>query len=77
MNRFPMMYYDSFYAWFTQAIVRDWFHHHFDPKVRRHQTEVLKLAPEDVTAILILDNMPSHPDMKKFCSQDGKTRCLV
>jgi hypothetical protein len=47
-------------AWFTQEISSDWFHHHFDPEVRRFQTEVLKIPPEDVKALLLPDNAPSR-----------------
>ena len=61
MDRLPVLYYNSVNAWLImQAITRDCFHHHFDPNVRRHQIEVLKLAPENVEAISILDNAPSH-----------------
>ncbi|XP_063226872.1 tigger transposable element-derived protein 7-like [Bacillus rossius redtenbacheri] len=77
MTDLPVHYTSSKNAWFTQAITGDWFHKQFVPEVKKFQTEVLDINPEDVKALLIVDNAPSHPDTEKMCSQDGKIKCLA
>jgi hypothetical protein len=58
-------------------ISSEWFQHYFDPKVTKFWTEVLNIPPEDVKTLVNLDNAPSHPNIKKLCSHDGKIKCLV
>ncbi|KAK3889625.1 hypothetical protein Pcinc_006390 [Petrolisthes cinctipes] len=70
MNNLPVIYYNSINAWFMAAIFTDWFFSHFITAVRKYQEEVLKIKPEDVKAILILDNAPAHP------TADGKIRVM-
>jgi len=36
---------------------------------------VLKILEEEVQAIMLLDNAPSHPNASKLCSQDCKIWC--
>ena len=71
----PVVYYNSKKAWFNQAIFTDWFLSHFVPEVRKYQ-EVLKIAPDDVQAVLALDNAPAHPCEEKGVSRDGKIKVL-
>ena len=72
----PVVYYNSKKAWFNQAIFTDWFLSYFVPAVRKYQEEVLKIAPDDVRAVLILDNAPAHPSEEKIVSRDGKIKVL-
>jgi hypothetical protein len=53
------------------------FHHHFEPEIICFQIEVLKIPPQDVKAVLLVDNASSHPNIKKLCSHDGKIKCLA
>ena len=62
-------------AWFNQAIFTDWFLLHFVPEVRKYQ-EVLKIALDNVPAVLVLDNAPAHPSEEKLVSRDGKIKVL-
>ncbi|XP_062854201.1 tigger transposable element-derived protein 7-like [Trichomycterus rosablanca] len=72
----PVTYYNSKNSWFTGAIFEDWFFNHFIPEVRSFQEHVLHLHPEDVKAILLLDNAPAHPHANKLVSADGKIRAV-
>lgn len=77
MNNLPVHYYNSKNAWFTQEITDDWFQKHFVPEVRRFQMDVLKIPADDVKALLLVDNAPSHPQSQKLCSPDGKIKCMA
>ena len=46
------------------------------PAVRIYQEEVLKISPDEVRAILILDNAPTHPSEDILSSEDGKIKVL-
>ena len=35
------------------------------------------MSPEDVKATANTDNVPSHPNIKKFCNHNGDIKCLV
>ena len=72
----PVVYYSSKKAWFNQAIFTDWFLSHFLPEVRKYQEEVLKIDPDDVRVVLVLDNAPAHPSEEKLVSHDGKIKVL-
>lgn len=72
----PVHYYHTINAWFTAAVFLHWFHHHFVPAVRKYQKEVLKVAAEDVKAILLLDNAPAHPSEDELISADGRIRVM-
>ena len=72
----PVVYYNSKKAWFNQAIFTDLFLSHFVPEVRKYQEEVLKIAPDDVRAVLVLDNTPAHPSEEKLVSRNGKIKVL-
>lgn len=77
MQELPVIYYSSQKAWFNAQIFSDWFFNNFVPEVRKYQAEVLKIAPENIKAILILDNAPAHPSIEKLCSRDGRIKCLM
>ena len=72
----PVIYYHSNKAWFNSAIFSNWFSNHFVPVVRIYQEEVLKISPDEVRAILILDNAPAHPSEDILSSKDGKIKVL-
>ena len=46
------------------------------PAVRIYQEEVLKISPDEVRAILILDNAPAYPSEDILSSEDGKIKVL-
>ena len=72
----PVVYYNSKKAWFNQAIFTEWFLSHFVSEVRKYQEKVLKIAPDDVRAVLVLDNAPAHPSEEKLVNRDGKIKVL-
>ncbi|XP_045127992.1 tigger transposable element-derived protein 7-like [Portunus trituberculatus] len=76
MHTLPVHYYHSRKAWFNVSIFYDWFFKHFVPEVRRYQKDVLKFHPDNVRALLLLDNAPAHPSADKLVSADGKIRVL-
>ncbi|CAH1378744.1 unnamed protein product [Tenebrio molitor] len=63
----PVDYDYSKSAWMTAAIFSNWFHNSFVPQVRRF-LEQRKLPAK---AILILDNVPSHPPVEDLKTNDG------
>ena len=65
-----MIYYNTCNSWFTAAIFEDWFFNHFIPEVQRYQEDVLHIPPDEVKAILRLDNAPAHPHADKLVSRD-------
>lgn len=76
MHQLPVIYYNSKKAWFNSGICTDWFFKHFVPEVRRYQEEELKFPPEEVKALLLLDNAPAHPSEEKLITTDGKIRVM-
>ena len=72
----PLVYCHSKKAWFNSAIFSNWFSNHFVPAARIHQEEVLKISPNEVRSILILDNAPAHPGEGILSSGDGKIKVL-
>ena len=76
MHTLPVHYYYCKKAWFNASIFSDWFYKHFVPEVRRYQENVLKLHPDDVKALLLLDNAPAHPSADKLVSADGRIRVM-
>lgn len=72
MNELPVLYFHSEKALFTSAIFMEWFHKQFVPDVRKFQIGVIKIAPEDVKAVLVLDNVPAHPSAEHLVSADGR-----
>lgn len=72
----PVHYFASAKAWFTSAIFLEWFKKYFVPAVREYQIHSLKIAPEDVKALLILDNAPAHPSESVLVSDDGRIRVM-
>ena len=76
MKEIPVVYYDTNNAWFTSPNFSDLFFKHFVPEVKHYQENVLRIAPEEVKALLLLDNAPAHPDAEKLVSADGKL-CII
>ena len=37
---------------------------------------MLRIAPEEAKALLLLDNAPAHPDAEKLVSVDGKIQTM-
>ena len=68
MSALPVKYSSQRNAWMDTEIFVRWFHEEFVPSVRKHLTD-RGLEP---TALLLLDNAPSHPDETKLVSKDGK-----
>ena len=62
-------------AWFTSPNLSDWYLKHFVPEVRHYHENVLRIAPEEVKALL-LDNAPAHPGAEKLISADCKIRTM-
>lgn len=52
----------------TQTIFEDWFHKEFVPTVRAH----FRSKNLSQTAVLFLDNAPSHPNAATLKSSDGQ-----
>ena len=77
LHPLPVHYYHNPTAWFTREIVQDWFFRHAEPEIRRFQMEDLKIPPDDVYALILLDKAPVHPDSHTLSSHDGRIRCLV
>ena len=76
IDSLPVIYYNTSNSWFNAAIFKDWFFNHFIPKVRRYQDNVLHLPPDEVKAILLLDNAPAHPHADKLVSRDGRIKVV-
>ena len=72
IHELPVVYYNTKNTWFTNPIISDWFFKHFVPEVRHYQENVIRIAPEEDKALLLLDNAPDHPDAEKLISADGK-----
>ena len=76
MNSLPVVYYNTCNAWFNAAIFEDWFLNHFIPEVRRYQEDVLHIPPDEVKAVLLLDNAPAHLHADKPISRDGRIKVV-
>ena len=76
MDQLPVIYYNTCNSWFNAAIFEDWFFNHFIPEVRHYQEDVLHIPPDEVKAILLLDNAPAHPHADKLVSRDGRIRVV-
>ena len=75
MKKLPVEYHNNRSSWFTQEIVTEWFHKSFDPAVRQHQANY-GVVPDEVKAVLLLDNAPAHPATTKLCSKDGRIKAM-
>ena len=71
----PVVYYHSKKTWFNSAIFSNWFSNNFVPAVCIYQ-EVLKISPDEVRAILVLDNAPAHLGEDILFSGEGKIKVL-
>ena len=72
MHELPVVYYNTQNAWFNAEIFSDWFFYYFILEVRNFQEKVLRITPEDVKAVLLLDNAPAH----RLVSSDGRIRVV-
>lgn len=61
IDSLPVLYQVTKTTWFNQDIFRDQFHHHFLPAVINYQEMNEGVHPEDMKAIILLDNTPAHP----------------
>jgi hypothetical protein len=61
----PVQYYNQRRAWMGREIFYNWFHKHCIPEV----WAFLKGLPQK--AVLLLDNVPSHPRDSVLTSDDG------
>ena len=76
MDSLPVIYYNTSNAWFNAAIFEDWCFNHFVPEVRCYREDVLHIPPDEVKAILLLDNAPAHPHADKLVSRDGRIKVV-
>ena len=72
MNSLPVHYYSSKKAWFTADIIKSYLFDHAFLEIRRYQEEVLKIQPDRVRAIILMDNCPAHPPESDLMSDDGR-----
>ncbi|XP_055910692.1 jerky protein homolog-like [Eupeodes corollae] len=68
----PMTYTNSKTAWMTKEIFKNWFYSEFVPQVR----EFMKNNNLSEKALLILDNVPSHPPENELQSDNGCIRTM-
>ncbi|UYV70519.1 hypothetical protein LAZ67_7003393 [Cordylochernes scorpioides] len=73
IDRLPVHYYSSHKAWFNQSIFSEWFFKRFINEVRNFQENKLRVAPDQVKALLLVDNSPAHPT--ELISNDGNIKC--
>ena len=59
INDLTVHYLATAKAWFTSGIFLEWFQKYFVPAVREYQIHSLKIAPENIKALLILDKAPA------------------
>ena len=52
--------------------IEKWFLKLYTPDICNFQENVLHILPDDVKALLILDNAPVHPHEDRLVSSDGK-----
>ena len=76
MYSLPVHYYSSRKAWFTFDIVKRYLFDHAFPEIRRYQEDVLKIQPDRVRAIVLMDNCPAHPPESEMMTEDGRIRCI-
>ena len=76
MNNLPVHYYSSKKAWFTADIIKSYLFDHAFLEIRRYQEEVLKIQPDHVRAIILMDNCPAHPPESDLMSDDGRIQCI-
>ncbi|UYV61928.1 hypothetical protein LAZ67_1007092 [Cordylochernes scorpioides] len=73
IGRLPVHYYSSHKAWFNKRIFSEWFFKRFINEVRNFQENKLRVAPDQVKALLLVDNSPAHPT--ELISNDGNIKC--
>ncbi|UYV67098.1 hypothetical protein LAZ67_4003879 [Cordylochernes scorpioides] len=75
IDRLPVHYYSSHKAWFNQSIYSERFFKRFINDVRNFQENKLRVAPDQVKALLLVDNSPAHPT--ELISNDGNIKCKL
>jgi hypothetical protein len=76
MNQLLVIYSSSRNAWFTSDIFSGWFFSHFVLEVQQYQEEFLKIFSQEVKTVLLLDNVPAHPNAEKLISRNGRIKCV-
>ena len=78
MHELPVVYYNSTkHAWLSSPIYSERFFKHFVPDVRHYRKIMLRIAPEEAKALLLLDNAPAHRDAEKLACADGKIPMML
>ncbi|KAG0714094.1 Tigger transposable element-derived protein 7 [Chionoecetes opilio] len=77
LHPLPVHYYHNAAAWFTRDMVEEWFFKCAEPEIRRFQIDVLKILPDDVCALILMDKALAHPDCHSLSSRDGRIKCLA
>jgi hypothetical protein len=67
----PVHYYSQKNAWMDRIFL-EWFHNQFVPAV----TKYLGKKGFPAKALLLLDNAPSHPDVKTLARHNGNIKAL-
>ena len=76
MHSLPVHYYAQGKAWFTAAILKSYLFDHAFNEIRRFQEDVLKIHPQRVRAVILMDHCPAHPDEESLMTEDGRIRCI-
>ena len=71
-DKLPVHYYNQKNSWMDSSIFSDWFKLKFVPQCRK----ALKDRGLPDSAVLLLDNAPSHPDVDLLQSDEGKMFCV-
>ena len=76
MHSLPVHYYAQAKAWFTAAILKSYLFDHAFNEIRRFQEDVLKIHPQRVRAVILMDHCPAHPSEENLMTEDGRIRCI-
>ena len=71
-DKLPVHYYNQKNSWMDSSIFSDWFKLKFVPQCRK----ALKDRGLPDSAVLLVDNAPSHPDVDLLQSDEGKIFCV-
>ena len=75
-HELPVMYYNTKMLGSLVPFFSGWFFRHSVPEVRHYQENMLRVAPEEVKALL-LDNSPAHSHAERLVSADGNIRTML
>ena len=76
MHSLPVHYYSQKKAWFNAQILKSYLYDHAFLEIRRFQEDVLKIHPQRVRAVILMDHCSSHPSEKELMTEDGRIRCI-